>query len=101
MLSYKTHTIQPHPWGYELPITITTDDGEIHELLIRYDKPPSEAQIDKSTQEQIQRIEATVLEEPDELMFKSEVEALLRSKGYLRKDQKLEDLSPKDKKEVL
>ena len=96
MSTYKIHTLQFHQWGYELPVAITLDDDSIHEELIRFQKMPDKAEIEKAVHERIIRLESLSVEEPDEMISKREVERILVEKGYLIKGKSFEDLAAKE-----
>ena len=100
-LEYKLHNQQPHPWGYEILITFIDDNDQEYNELMLFPKKPTKTDIDKMVQFWQNKVEASIIEsqkEPDETMFKSEVEEMLIEKGYLTEGQTLKDLI--DKKEA-
>lgn len=93
-LDYNLHTLKTRPWGFEIPITFYHESGDEYNyiMVFRTKKEPDE----KAIKEQISFWGDKILNQPIEIdnimMSKSEIEAILREKGYLTEEQKLEDL---------
>ncbi|MEW5797331.1 MAG: hypothetical protein AB1772_13380 [Candidatus Zixiibacteriota bacterium] len=98
--TYRYRTCKPtvRPWGIEQWIDLFDDRGtHVRSFAMNYrDKAP--ADLTDKIHANIDRIDAELHElpvEPEVPMTKSEIEAILKEKGYLEADQKLEDLPVK------
>lgn len=97
--TYQYRVCEPtkRPWGVEQWIDLFSGKDHVQSFPMNYkDKPP--ADLKDRIHARIDRIDAELHEppvEPDVQMMKSEVETILREKGYLTTEQKLEDLPPK------
>ena len=90
------HTVRSRPWGWELPATFVDSDGsEYNEVLLFRDGEPNKAAIEKAAATRAGKLEAYTAPEPDEMLSKAYVEAILREKGYLTLEQEWESLEAK------
>jgi hypothetical protein len=94
-MNFVSHTLKPYPWGNELPVTIMLDDGSVYEEIIRFAKPPTEKEIAIAVQDRVAKLSLPE-PEPDEMLSKAEVEAILRDKGYLAQEENWEGLKAKE-----
>lgn len=88
------------PWGKEIRFSATDKiTGNIINEVIPFkgDRKDKE-EILKIISNRIDLLSQSITEEPDVVYAKTEVETLLKEKGYLSEEQKLEDL--KDLKEA-
>ena len=89
------HDSTVRPWGREWQVTVVDDNGKVwNESIVNSSKDPSA--IAEIAGKMIADKISNIVEEPKpEITYKaSEVEALLKEKGYLRPEEKLEDLKP-------
>lgn len=93
--SVTVHDSTARLWGREWQVTVIDDNGKVwEESIVSSEKDPS---VIAEIAEKIisDRLLNVVEELKPEIMYKtSEVEALLKEKGYLEVNEKLEDLKP-------
>ena len=92
------HSTKRRPWGYEIQTTfIDASKNEYNAVLLMREKP-TESLINKQVATWGDQIigQWSNAPEEDETLQKSEVEAILRQKGYLTEAQCFEDLADKD-----
>jgi len=68
---------------FEYPVTITLDDGGIINEVLMFRGKPNESQINAAVELAVERYESREVSAPDELIFVSEVEDILRAKKML------------------
>ena len=97
-LSYTLHNTQLRAWGFEIPATFVDAAKNEHNVVLLFRSEPTEETILEQVSFWADKIIAQSLLEPDvnETLLKSEVEELLRLKGYLTAEQSLEDLPDKE-----
>lgn len=93
--SVTVHDSTVRLWGREWQVTVIDDNGKVwEESIVSSEKDPS---VIAEIAEKIisDRLLNVVEELKPEIMYKtSEVESLLKEKGYLEVNEKLEDLKP-------
>ena len=97
MGGYKIHRKVKVKDGYEVTATLTDGDETRNKLFFcPGDKEPVDKDLDGKLTNMLNRFIEKNKIVPDVQMMKSEVEELLRNKGYLTENQNLEDLSDKE-----
>ncbi len=94
-LTYEIAKERQRPWGYEYKVVVWDGKTHIKTFTMSYKKPIEEKALATAIDNRIAKIEADLLTEPDlpeETFSKKEVEKLLVKKGYLTKEQSLDDL---------
>jgi len=100
--AYELHTPRVRTWGYEIPITFEDTDKD-YNIVMLFKNKPTEAEIKEMVTFWENKIAAEKLvKEPEiETLLKSEVERILRDKGYLTERQTWEILPDKEQLEVI
>lgn len=94
-MKITVHDSTVRPWGREWQVTVVDDNGKVwEEAIVNSEKDPSIIS-DIAERLIIDRLENIVEEPKAEIIYKaSEIEALLKEKGYLQAEEKIEDLKP-------
>lgn len=86
------------PWGNEVRFTATdTDTDKVYNEVIRISAKATEKDVVAAITAKLDRITTAEANapEPEIIYTKSEIETLLRDKGYLTEEQGLDDLAAK------
>lgn len=92
-MKVTVHDSTIRPWGREWQVTVIDDNGKTwNELIVNSSKDPSA--ISEVAEKMIKDRLLNIVQDPKpEIIYKeSEVELILKEKGYLKTDEKLEDL---------
>lgn len=93
-LTFTVRNMQERPWGYENLTTFVDIEKNEHNVVLLFRTKPTEENILNQVSFWGDKIIPQSLQNPDEneMLLKSEVEEILRLKGYLTANQKFEDL---------
>jgi len=92
---YLAHKIVPRPWGIECRFAVArlTDDSHINDIAMLETGKEDEKEIALAVAKRLSLIDVPVeYKEPERIYTEAEIKSLLVEKGYLKEEEKVEDL---------